>query len=102
LYYVEFKLWLTQQFNHSFENLFSIVCWDTEIKSGDILTDVNDEERKMQIISADGTEGYTKYFLDNPRKAHKIEVFVLKDYLREKLSLEFRPRTISQAPKRGR
>ena len=98
LYYVEFKLWLTPQFNHSFENLFSIVCWDTEIKNGEILTDVNAEERKMQIVNAEGSGGYTKYFLDNPRKAHKIEVFVLKDYLREKLGLEFRPRTALHAP----
>lgn len=92
LYYVEFKLWLTQQFNHSFENLFSIVCWDTEIKDGEILTDVNSEERKMQIVAGHGENDYTRHFLDHPRKAHKIEVFVLKDYLREKLGLEFRPR----------
>jgi hypothetical protein len=93
LYYVEFKLWLTPQFNHSFENLFSIVCWDTEIKNGDILIDVNGEERKMQIVSADGNGDYTRHFLDHPKKAHKIEVFVLKDYLREKVGIEFRPRS---------
>jgi hypothetical protein len=98
LYYVEFKLWLTAQFNHSFENLFSIVCWDTEIKNGDILTDVNTEERKMQIVPDGDPGGYTKYFLDHPKKAHKIQVFVLKDYLREKLGLEFRPRTTLQTP----
>ena len=48
----------------------------------------------MQIIAKDDSnESYTKYFLDNPRKADKIEVFVLKDYLKEKLSIDFRPRT---------
>ena len=99
LYYVEFKLWLSPQFNHSFENLFSIVCWDTEIKNGDILVDVNNEERKMQIIAPEEDGDYTRYFLDHPKKAHKIEVFVLKDYLREKLGLEFRPRSTSQSTK---
>jgi hypothetical protein len=36
---------------------------------------------------------YTRYFLENPRKAHRIEVFVLKDYLPQKLKIQFRPRT---------
>jgi hypothetical protein len=47
----------------------------------------------MQIVAGHGENDYTRHFLDHPRKAHKIEVFVLKDYLREKLGLEFRPRT---------
>jgi hypothetical protein len=37
LYYVEFKHLLSASFNHSFENLYSIVCWDTELKHGDIV-----------------------------------------------------------------
>ena len=92
LYYVEFKRTLEKGFNHSFENLHSIVCWDTSIKHDDILSDINKEERKMQILSPDGGTDYTHYYLDNPRKAHKIEVFVLKQYLKEKLHIEFTPR----------
>ncbi len=92
LYYVEFKYFLIDKFNHSFENLHSIICWDTEIKHNDIITDVNKEERKMQIEAPLSQGEYTKYYLDNPRKAHKIEVFVLKDYLKEKLDIDFRPR----------
>ena len=45
----------------------------------------------MQIVALRGTGDY-KIFLDNPRKAHKVEVFVLKDYLRDRLNVEFRPR----------
>ncbi len=92
LYYVEFKRILQKGFNHSFENLHSIVCWDTSIKHDDILADINKEERKMQILSPDGENDYTHYYLDNPRKAHKIEVFVLKQFLKEKLHIEFSPR----------
>lgn len=58
-----------------------IICWDTEIKHDQIVCDINKEKRKMQIIPANDKD-YTKDFLDNPRKAHKIEVFVLKDYVR--------------------
>lgn len=93
LFYVEFKRTLSRGFNHSFENLHSVVCWDTDIKHDDILTDINNEERKMQIISPDSKTDYTHYFLDNPKKAHKIEVFCLKIYLMEKLGLSFNPRT---------
>ena len=94
LYYVEFKRNLTKSFNHSFENLHSVVCWDTEIKHDEIVKDINGEERKLQIVQPLNANagGHTKYFLDNPRKAHKIEVFVLKYYLKEKCGIEFRPR----------
>jgi len=93
LYYVEFKRTLEKGFNHSFENLHSIVCWETSIKHDDILSDINQEERKMQILAPENENDYTHFYLDNPRKAHKIEVFVLKQYLKEKLGLEFTPRT---------
>jgi hypothetical protein len=46
----------------------------------------------MQIIQPDKEKEATKHYLDNPRHPHKIEVFVLKDYLREMLGIEFRPR----------
>jgi len=93
LYYVEFKHYLTADFDHSFSNLHNIVCWDTTIKHNDILKDIGGEERTLEIIQPANKKDYTKYFLNNPRSAHKIEVFVLKDYLKQKLGIEFRPRT---------
>lgn len=93
LFYIEFKYILKDNFNHSFENLYNIFCWDTDIKHDEIIKDVNGEERKLQIVSPENEKEYTRYFLDNPRKAHKIEVIVLKDYLRETLKIDFRPRT---------
>lgn len=92
LFYVEFKYFLTPDFNHSFENLHSIVCWDTEIKHDDTLSDISKEERRMVITRPSKDHDYTKYMLINPSKVHNIEVFVLKDLLKEKLKLEFRPR----------
>ena len=93
LYYVEFKYIISSVFNHSFENLHSIICWDTELKHGDIVKDINREERKLSVIAPENAADYTRYFLENPRKAHRIEIFVLKDYLPEKLKVTFRPRT---------
>ena len=93
LYYVEFKRTLSKGFNHSFQNLHSVVCWETDIKHDEILKDINDEERKMHIVAPDDSDEYTRYFLDNPKKAHKIEVFVLKTYLKERLKIDFSPRS---------
>ena len=91
--YVEFKYLLSTGFNHSFENLHSIICWDTELKNGQIVKDINNDERKLAVVAPANADDYTRYFLDNPRKAHRIEVFVLKDYLPQKLKIAFRPRT---------
>jgi len=93
LYYVEFKHFLAKSFNHSFENLHSVVCWDSGLKNGDIISDINREERKLSIVPPENADDRTRYFLDNSRKAHRIEVFVLKDYLPQKLGIAFRPRT---------
>lgn len=94
LFYVEFKQYLEPHFNHAFDNLHSVVCWDTQIKHDQPVVCLGGaEERVMKIAPPEKDGDYTRYFLDNPRKAHRIEVFVLKDYLKEKLRLEFRPRT---------
>jgi hypothetical protein len=95
LYYVEFKHILTPDFNHSFSNLHSIVCWDTNVKHDDNLKDINGEQRRFSITQPAGENEYTKYFLDNPRSPYRIEVFVLKDYLKQKLGIDFRPRTVT-------
>jgi hypothetical protein len=93
LYYVEFKHFLTGSFNHSFKNLHSVVCWDTELKHGETVEDVSKEERKLSVVAPADDKDYTRYFLDHPRSAHKIEVFVLRDYLPQRLTVAFRPRT---------
>jgi hypothetical protein len=93
LYYVEFKNRLDKNFNHCFENIHSIICWDTDIKNDEEVSDLQHEGRKMAITKKDAQTPYTTYMLINPKKAHNIEVYVLKDYLKEKLGIEFRPRT---------
>jgi len=104
LSYIEFKGKLTSKLNHSFKYLKSIVCWDTDILDGGIIKDVSGKERTMKITSISdpsNSEKYTKHFLDDPASSKKIEVFVLKDYLKEKIGLEFRPRTATTPPNSG-
>ena len=99
LYYVEFKNILEQQFNHSFKNLHSIVCWDIAFSNGDIIEDITDGKvsRTLRIVPPEDEDDYTRYFLDDDRSSKKIEVFVLKTYLKEKLGIEFRPRTMEES-----
>ncbi len=96
LYYVEFKNYLSKDFNHTFDNLYSIVCWDVnlaEIKNNDEVTDIAKQRRLLKIIPPENEGDYTRYYLDYSRGGRKIEVFVLKSYLKEKLMIDFFPRT---------
>lgn len=94
LYYVEFKNCLEKQFNHSFENLYSIVCWDIRLKNGDTVEDVAKKSRILKIVPAQDENDYTHYFLDDISNPRKIEIFVLKIYLNEKLGIVFHHRTM--------
>lgn len=96
LYYVEFKNYLTKDFNHSFENLHSIICWDInlkDLKNNDEVIDIANQRRTLKIIQPEHEGDYTRYYLDSMRSGRKIEVFVLKYFLKEKLGIEFVPRT---------
>jgi hypothetical protein len=96
LYYVEFKNYLKKEFNHSFENLHSIICWDIDtkiVKNGDEVIDVAQQKRTLKIVPPASANDRTRYFLDNIRSNRKIEVFVLKQYLEETAGITFRART---------
>ena len=104
LNYIEFKGKLTSPLNHSFKYLKSIICWDTDILDGGTIADVSKKERTMKVISfsdPNNSDKYTKYFLDDPASPKRIEVFVLKDYLKEKIGIEFRPRTATTSSNSG-
>ena len=92
IYYVELKNFLDKNFNHSFEFLHSIVCWDTKILDGDEITDVQGKKRTLKIVNPDSPTDHTRYFLDDPKDDRRIVVYILKDFLKEKLGIEFRPR----------
>jgi hypothetical protein len=89
---VELKNFLDKNFNHSFEYLHSIVCWDIKILDGDEIIDIQGKKRTLKIVNSDGPDDYTRYFLDDAKDDRRIVVYVLKDFLKEKLDIEFRPR----------
>lgn len=95
LFYVEFKFLLERNFNHSFTHLKNIICWDIKLSNNEEISDVSKAKRVLKIIPPETEEDYTRYFLDDARDGIKIEIFVLKTYLKEKLGIDFTPRTIN-------
>ena len=72
------------------------MCWDinlSEIKNNEGVTDIAKQRRILKIIPPENEGDYTRYYLDYPRGGRKIEIFVLKSYLKEKLKIEFFSRT---------
>lgn len=82
----------------SFQNLRSIVCWNTKLQQDDEVQDIAQKKRVLKILPPQNPKepgAYTRFFLDDPYSPNKIEVIVLKLYLKERLQLEFKPRDLS-------
>jgi hypothetical protein len=95
LRFVEMKYQLRRDFSHSFAKLAGVICWDTQLSNEDEITDLKGEKRVLKITArnSEDPESYTKYMLTSDTAEHNIEVFVLKDFLKEKLNLEFKAQT---------
>lgn len=94
--YAELKLFLTKKMNHSFENIYYIICWKSKIKNQGIVVDVAGEERILNIVAPENKGDYTRFFLENKRNHKKIEVFCLESILLEKFGKTFRPKNDSE------
>lgn len=92
--FVEMKYELKRDFDHSFGRLWAILCWDCRLANDEEVLDIVGEKRNMKITGRDYSVpgSYKKYMLVSNTAPHNIEVFVLKDYLKDKLGLDFRPR----------
>lgn len=91
--FVEFKYVLPPEFNHSFDHLAYIVCWDCGLSDGDLVTGLSGKSRVLRITPHTDQSHYTTYMLLAPDERHNIEVFVLKYYLEETRGIEFHPRS---------
>jgi len=71
------------------------ICWDTKLANEDAVEDLTGAKRTVKITSpkSDSALGYTRYMLVSDTAGHNIEVIVLKEFLNEKLKLDFRSRT---------
>lgn len=78
----------SNDFNHSFEYLETLVCWETDLQHDEELVDIRDDKRVFKIAPKDTDHPYTRYFLNNPKGGRNIEVVVLRKYLDERLRLK--------------
>ena len=90
--FVEFKRSLEKEFNHSFRRLGAIVCWECNLGDGEEVTDIGGEKRRLRILKPGGKAQYTKYILAPDAEGHTVEVYVLRDYLKERCAIDFSPR----------
>lgn len=77
--FVEFKHELKRDFNHSFEKLEAIVCWNSRVKDGEEMTDLAGRKGTLRI-ETDG-DGRKRRLIDVPGSPRKVEVFVFRDVL---------------------
>jgi hypothetical protein len=94
LRYVEFKGALTHEFrDHTFARLAAVVCWGTNLEDGAKVRDFAGKERTLQITK---TADETIYMLLAPPDLPipHIKVYVLRDYLKEKLGISFKARIL--------
>jgi len=88
LRYVEFKYRLSAGFNHTFDNLHSIVCWELGRQVDEEVQDAAQNRRTLQKAPPGDGEP-TKYFLDDPKSPRKIEVLLLPLFIDECCGIRF-------------
>jgi hypothetical protein len=90
-WYVELKHFLRESLDHGFKYLRWIVCWefDKNINKDSEFAAVQETDlRKLEIGKDD--DGYTIYFLNSRSSAVKIQVIRLRQFLQERLGIEFK------------
>jgi hypothetical protein len=77
--FVEFKLDLKRDFNHSFDRLEAIVCWGARVKDGEEVTDLAGKKGTYRISMAEnGQKARYIVLAGSPRN---VEVLVFRELL---------------------
>ncbi len=77
--FVEFKLDLKREFNHSFERLEAIVCWSARVKDGEEVVDLAGKKGTYSITTE--SDGRKRRFIVLPHSPRNVEVFVFREVL---------------------
>jgi hypothetical protein len=90
-WYVELKYALKSAFNHAFKHLRWIMCWDFDKNVGEGTTFQGIEETDIRsLVTSKDDDGLPLYFLDSKTQPHKIQVIRLREFLKDRLHVEFR------------
>jgi hypothetical protein len=98
--YVELKYVLGAQVNHAFDHLYAVICWESDLKQDDFVTDA--ANNKFQFEEKKGADGVTSSRLiplPDSKLTHNVKVIVLKRLLQEKYAMTMRknPKPISKS-----
>ncbi len=99
--YTELKYSLERTINHPFENLHSVICWESLLSPNDMIEDPTHASfRYEESRSKDGVTYTHLVPLPGTSYSHNVKVIVLKRLLREKFGLreEENPTPISSRP----
>lgn len=97
--YIELKGTLGKKINHPFRCIDKFICYDTELKTDDIVTDLEEFETKLEVNKQDVFESYDVEFKDKQYRSYRLrpisarikdmEVICLKEILSDILGATF-------------
>ena len=86
--FVEFKVELKKEFNHTFERLEAIICWASRVKDGEDVNDLAGKKGTYHISNRE--DGSRVRYIVIPDSPRNVEVILLRELL-EQHGFKFRP-----------
>ncbi len=97
--YIELKGTMQSKVNHSFRYIYKFICYDIDLKEGDILSDIEDLKVETRINKDDRFESFDENFKGKKFTSYQLhpissviqskEIIVLKNLLTEVLGARF-------------
>ena len=86
--FVEFKVGLKKDFNHTFERLDAIICWSSRVKDGEEVIDLAGKKGTYHITTREnGSKARYIVIPDSPRN---VEVILVRELV-EQRGIRFHP-----------
>ena len=80
---VRFARTLTATFQHPFEGINTIVCWQNTLSAGEKVKDPAENTMTLRVEMPKGTADKKQYFLIDKSKRHRINVLILPENLQK-------------------
>ena len=80
---VSFAQSLTSTFQHPFEGINTIVCWQNTLSEGEKVKDPEDNIMTLRVEMPKEASGKKQYFLIDKSKQHRINILILPENLQK-------------------
>ncbi|MBN2239683.1 MAG: hypothetical protein JW712_07905 [Dehalococcoidales bacterium] len=85
---IRFTMNLGSGFGYPFDEVSSIICWNTSLRNGDAVRDPNGNIMKLRITEPENKEGQQSAILTDELEGKQVPVVIGRKYLKEKTSLD--------------